>query len=168
MQTRNSTRAAAALFFASLLGAADVSHAAESAGRLFPEGGNGGGIERTINQLSALFLVLPGIPLVAVAAEGALGERDVRLSKGWTIASYIFSGLGIATGGAVIAADPGNAKSIISGAILVGLGAFDLGLTLYRNRSGNKPGGDVSLKPLAGFDARGGTFAGVGITFGGF
>lgn len=167
MKPTRSPKLAALALAASLLAASSASHAAEPTHRLHPEGGNGGGYELIINQLSSLLLVLPGIPLLAIAAETGFGDKQQRLSRNWTIASYVFSGLGIASGGALIAADAANAKSLVAGGILLGLGALDLGLTLYRNRAAAKRG-EVSLSPIGGFDSRGGAFAGVGLTLTGF
>jgi len=166
---RNHTSKIVAVAVAAVvLATATAAHAAEPTRRLYPEGGNGGGNELLINQLSSLLLVLPGIPLLAIAAESGLGDSRQRMTRNWTLASYIISSIGIASGGALIVADSGNAKSLIAGGILVGLGALDLGLTFYRNRAANKPSGEVSLKPIGGVDSRGGAFAGVGLTITGF
>lgn len=141
---------------------------------VYQEGGTGGGYEQVVNQLSALFLLLPGVPLVLNAAENALADKGEGISKGRAIANHIFSGLGLAAGASLIIAAPSNGKSLLSGGVLVGLGALNLGLTLYRSRSkvATRPVADLglqlSLTPVTGVGARGGAFGGVGLRVAGF
>jgi hypothetical protein len=126
-----------------------------------------------ISPGAAVLLVVMGLCEAYLLVGGttvAIGNwvyasRGEQSTPGWGVQGYLLGGLNLAIGALILCSgiDDSNNTQIALGSVQIGIGALDLGFTIWSSSHPKNPARRLSLSPIVMPDAKGNLAVGVNL-----